>query len=328
MDPQRATVGLAVTLLGCGAERVATGRLVQAIVGGSPSEGLRAVVRVEAPDEGRRCTGTLVARRVVLTAKHCVQRPGAAAPDPPWSLRVGIRREGDAGADAFSSFDVVAVQSVPGAYASAVSALSDLAGADVAVLVLGRVPDVAPLLLAEAPMTGDTLVAAGYGADERGVDGVLRAASAQVRAVAGNTVSTDPVTCDGDSGGPLLDGQGHVAAVLSGAVGTCGTGDSRYTLARAARDLVDAARCASGEGCGGDAAVSLDAGGVTPQGTRCSVLVAGAGQRGGRNAARGQGIAAGSLAAWVMARRRGRPGRTSNGANRGAATEATAGGLR
>jgi len=117
------------------------------------------------------------------------------------------------------------------------------------------------------------MVAVGYGANERGLDGVLRVATTRVRAVRGAVLAADPVTCAGDSGGPLLDAQGRLAGVLSGAVGRCGEGESRYTLIHAAAAIVEAARCETGEGCATDAggARSPGASVAAAPGAACSV---------------------------------------------------------
>jgi V8-like Glu-specific endopeptidase len=249
MDLRRATLGLAAPLLGCGAEPSVIARTSQPIIGGDVSAAHLAVVRVEVPSAGMSCTGALVGPRVVLTAKHCVQRPGARGPEAPWAIRVRARAEGDGGRADENSFAVVRVRTTPGVYSQRESALADLAGSDVAALTLATSPDITPLGLGAAPRPGDVMVAAGFGIDERGIDGVLRVATTRIRAVAGDHASTDAVTCAGDSGGPLLDRTGAVAGVLSGAVGSCGAGESRYTLARAAAALVGEARCESGEAC-------------------------------------------------------------------------------
>lgn len=317
IDLRRASVGLMVPLLGCGAEPPETARATQAIVGGAVTTSHPAVVRVES--SGLRCTGTLVAPRVVLTAKHCVQSPRAAGPDAPWAFSVRVRAAGDGGREAETSVGVVRVRTTPGAYAQADTALAELAGADVATLTLADAPNVTPRALGAAPRPGDAVTAAGYGLDARGEGGVLRAATTRVRAVSGDVASTDPVTCDGDSGGPLLDDAGAVVGVLSGAVGACGAGESRYTLTRAAASLVAEARCESEGDCAsrGDAAVARDDLGSRAPSADCAVSPAHTAHRGWT-----------FLLGVAIARRRRRTTRASRSAARGRATgQITTGGL-
>jgi hypothetical protein len=211
-----------------------------------------------------------------------VQRHRANAPDAPWSVSVRVRGEGDGGREEETAIAVVRGRTLPGSYAQAATALGELAGADVAALTLARAAAAAPLDLGPAPRPGDAMIAAGFGLDERGADGVLRAATTRVRAVSGDVASTDPVTCDGDSGGPLLDRDGAVVGVLSGAVGACGAGESRYTLAGAAAALVAAARCESGDGCphGGDASLTRDDLGAPGASPSCGVSSVGGRRRG------------------------------------------------
>ena len=168
----------------------------------------RPIVMIVDPD-GDLCTGTALARDLVLTAAHCVMRPV--------SYRV----------KEFQTGQTVAVRTIarhprfnPKAYAES------RATADLALVKLARpLPSVvvpAALGAARRVKAGETLVIAGFGttADftDRGL-GVPRMAtltvtgrpgSLQVRLIDAKTRNRRAGlgACTGDSGGPAYDGQG------------------------------------------------------------------------------------------------------------------------
>ena len=103
------------------------------IVDGTRELGEPAVVTVEAFGALALCTGTLIAPNVVLTAKHCVQAPGAEAPYPVNSFTIGV---GDA-VGATRDYRVRYVETTPGAYESdSLGLRGAIFGIDVAVIVL------------------------------------------------------------------------------------------------------------------------------------------------------------------------------------------------
>jgi hypothetical protein len=203
------------------------------------------------------CTGTLVAREIVLTAAHCVP------PDDNYKL---VTRD-DSGAPRFT--DVARIARHP--QFSAKTYLAHRVTADVALIRLTAPVDArltpAPLATPAAPIApGDRLTIVGYGLGVPGdgkTGGTARAATLAVTGQPGTLQIrlVDPVlagqraglgACTGDSGAPafaLIDGSPAVIGVVSWTTGPnltdgCGgmTGVTplvRYKdwILRAARDL-------------------------------------------------------------------------------------------
>jgi secreted trypsin-like serine protease len=177
-----------------------------AIVGGAPeAKDIPGVMIVGS--RGTPCTGTLLARDLVLTAAHCTM-PGADYKIVVFDARRQPLLR-----------DVAQVRHHP--QFSIKTFLAHRATADVALLKLAR-----PMALAPAPIfdgapkvaPGDTLTLAGFGVTRRGdgrSGGTLRAASLAVTGKPGNLQIRlfDPATrgerpglgaCTGDSGGPVF----------------------------------------------------------------------------------------------------------------------------
>lgn len=158
---------------------------------------------------GDLCTGTALARDLVLTAAHCVTRP----------LRYAVK--------IFQTGDNLAVAAVvhhprfdPASFAAG------RATADVALLKLAApLPDVVVPAALAAPrrvQAGETLVIAGFGTTRAGTAlglGIPRAVplvvtgrpgSLQIRLYDAATRNQRPGrgACTGDSGGPAFDGDG------------------------------------------------------------------------------------------------------------------------
>ncbi|MBX3269622.1 MAG: trypsin-like serine protease [Sandaracinaceae bacterium] len=230
MIAARAT--LLVAALGCASP--ADGARAE-IVGGAPDDAHPAVVAVINWDRaagGGLCTGTLIARDVVLTAKHCVwHRDGSAHAETAFD-RLEVRVGPHAVSDIVETIGVVEVSSTPGAYT--VARIRE--GDDLALLRLARPLDgVTPLAVATSlPAAGARATIVGYGFIDATAPDVGRrhAGSTEVVEVGTHLARTlgESWTCQGDSGGPLL-AEGRVAAVTSAGMGGCVRDASHlYTL--------------------------------------------------------------------------------------------------
>ncbi len=226
-----ATVAAAVAALpaGCGgppapeaalgAGDIATGRRGDPIVGGTVDHGHAAVVLVYNTEYGYLCTGSVIARRVVLTAGHCTDPDPVAAhyrifggthplDDPAWSRSVAAVRTNPAYDP--STFGV----------------------GDTAVLLLRSNAPVSPIrwLKAKSPSVyapGRRFTAVGFGVTDAaaGDSGTKRKARFTITARGPTTFaygSETKNTCVGDSGGPAIATVAGVAMV----VGTTSFGDA------------------------------------------------------------------------------------------------------
>lgn len=174
------------------------------------------------------CTGTVIASDAVLTAAHCVTGgvkavrviAGAQAVAVASTHPVASFREEDEG-----SLDVAIVRTVG---------------------PLGVAP--MPILTSRDAIPGEQAVIAGYGLDDVGADGALKASTMTVSRLNDNFIIMDFTgaggnTCSGDSGGPLLVQQGGewvIVGVTSGGTGdeSCrGAGTSDFARLRNAEAM-------------------------------------------------------------------------------------------
>ena len=223
------------------------------IVGGVRETGEPAAVVVKAFSGVGLCTGTLISDRVILTAKHCVQAPGADRPYPASTIEVGF------GDQAATTTDVraVAVATTPGVYTSSpTTGLGGaLVGVDVAVITLrSPIADVTPIAVgrdAPATFTAGEFTAIGFGQTETGAAGTKYKTTGTVLSVSGNVLYTRNTICQGDSGGPMIieSPVRRVVGVASfGEAEACPSSQDGYNSIQAFLGLIDGAVIASG-GC-------------------------------------------------------------------------------
>jgi V8-like Glu-specific endopeptidase len=211
------------------------------IAGGTYEPGYDGVVSVLNSALGGLCTGTLIAPRVVLTAKHCVQESGPVAPADPSAFSVGI---GPSALRPTASYRVITVRTTPGSYTES---LSGLTGIDIAVLTLERaVAGVTPYEIRRdrpSDARGQTVTVVGYGQIPSGAAGTKYRGTTAVTGLAGDVIYSGSAICQGDSGGPMFDSLGRVFGVASFGNGACGSGyNGHNTVSFAASlELIDAA---------------------------------------------------------------------------------------
>jgi V8-like Glu-specific endopeptidase len=210
---------------------------------------------------GGMCTGTLISPRVVLTAKHCVQSPGAELPTDPAFFVVGV---GNSTRSLTEQYNVIDVRTTPGVYTSGSQGLRGaLVGIDVATLTLqvgiSSFPHRNIRRESPAELVGEEVVAIGFGQTAAGRSGTKYRQNTRVLLIARDVVYTGPVTCPGDSGGPIIDPvRDEVFAVTSfGTRDSCGSGDAGANVIDQFLDLIDGAVADSGA-CLNDGAERCD----------------------------------------------------------------------
>ncbi|MAQ15088.1 MAG: hypothetical protein CMN30_09890 [Sandaracinus sp.] len=190
---------------------------------------------------GAACTATIVAPRLVLTAKHCVQNiSGAQSAAPASDFRLLV---GSSANSATSQYRVQEVRVAPGRW--------DLRDAsDVAVLILSTPATETPREMSfDSPtaLFNQTFTAVGYGQIPSGNSSVKYSTSKRVQGARSGFVYVEPAVCQGDSGGPLIGPDGRIWGVASfiyspdGGEPTCGTAPGAYNSIAAWQEFIETA---------------------------------------------------------------------------------------
>jgi hypothetical protein len=205
-----------------GPQRTTSAPIIRGVVDDARGDAVVMIVHELGADSGTRCTGTLIAANVVVTARHCVSAtisrdvPGDdfepatlfvhTGPRPLVTPDAGVRRIVHDGS-------------------------GSLEGHDFALLVLDREVGhaIASVRLASPPLAGEKVFAVGYGITELdrapsertharyrrdGLD-ILLVGPSKVNDIGPQELVVGESTCQGDSGGPLMDASTHALVAIS-----------------------------------------------------------------------------------------------------------------
>lgn len=245
------------------------------IVGGRSDRGKDpAVVAIDIGGEAL-CTGSLIASRWVLTARHCVSNTTESVECPARTPQI----QGDRAADSLTILvgdDIQSARPVAIGQRLVVPDSQVLCDHDMALIELDRdVSGVTPLAI--GALSGVRAVrGVGFGkrGDSLAAGRKMTRGNVPITGASPSEFSVGVLSCNGDSGGPALDSQGRVVGVVSRGGPNCNGPHSQgiYTRVDAFRALIEQATHANSEGNGAGATApgnECGAGKRCPNGSHC-----------------------------------------------------------